>query len=133
MRPSPTRRNQGVGEAMKYNQLAAARRERRQTTARRVVDDRIQPRVDERHIAIEIEVPPIPVRAEHPFEQRAEGRMAADRLLQEGPAECVGHLAARQPAVIGRLAVSIGRPGVKGTRRRNLALGEAVVRRRTLA
>ena len=88
-------RYQRVGETMKDDQLAAARGIVRQAAACRIVDDRVEALIHQGHVAAEIEASPVPLRAEHPFKQAAEGRLIVDRLLQEGPAECIGHFAAR--------------------------------------
>src|SRR3546814_10204296 len=84
-----------VGQPMKDDQLAAARDERIEAAARGVVHDRIEAGVDRRHVAIEIESLPVPIGAEHPFEETAEGWLIVDRGLQERPAERVGHFSAR--------------------------------------
>src|SRR3546814_11602578 len=112
---------------MKDDQLAAARDERIEAAARGVVHDRIEAGVDRRHVAIEIESLPVPIGAEHPFEETAEGWLIVDRGLQERPAERVGHFAARQPAEIARLAVAGCWPRKKGAGPPALSLGQGRV------
>ena len=114
-------------------QLAAARGKGGKAAACRIVDGLAQTRIDDRHVAIEIESFPVPVGAEDPLEKAAEGRLAVDGSLQKGPTECVGHFAARQPAEIAWLAVPADRSGIEGACSREFALGKAVVRCRATA
>src|SRR5690606_10344945 len=110
-------RDERIGKPMIDDQLAAAGSEGLEAAPRRIIDDGAQSLIDQRHVAVEVEALPVPVSAEHPFEQRAERRLFVDRLLEESPAEGVGHLASGQPAEIARLAFRGSRPRIEGAGR----------------
>ena len=127
-------RDDRIGPALEDEELAAARLEGAEVSRCGAIQIGAKRGVDLRHVAIEIETPPVPVGAERPFEQAVERRLARriGGRLEKTPVERTG-LAAGRPAVVGRFARLIGRAGIEGLGRRDLGGGQAIGGISTLA
>ena len=122
-------RDDRIGPALEDEKLAAARLELAEIAGRGAVQNRPELGVDLGHVAIEIELAPVPVAAQSPFKEAIERRLARriGGRFQERPVEG-SELAARRPAIIDGLASVVLRTGIEGFRGRDLAGSQAIGR-----
>src|ERR1700722_8994205 len=128
------RRHDRIRPALIDDHLSAAVTEFAQAAQRCAVDGRPKHGVDLRHVPLEIEVTPIPIRAQHPLEEAIKPWLArrVGWRFEKAPIE-QARFASGKPSVEKRLARLIGWPGIKRLGGLVFVGREARVARRTLA